>query len=181
MTGLLPGFKDCVWFHSLDLGDGVVTQGTKSLAQIEAEEVLFLDGIDLRGASVIDIGACNGAFTFAAARRGAERVLAVDSYVWSHPVFRGKEAFDLAQAALRLPNIETRTSEVSELSPDTVGLFDVALFLGVLYHLPSPLEGLEHAASVARECLVVETQSDLNDIEQPAMVYYPGASLNNDD
>src|SRR5262249_33163723 len=97
------------------------------------------------------------------------------------PGFRGKEAFDLANASLRLPNIETRLIEVHDISPQTVGEFDVVLFLGVLYHLPSPLEGLERAASVARECLVVETQTDLNDIERPALVYYPGSSLSNDD
>lgn len=180
MTDPSAGWKAFVWFHSIDLGNGNVTNGTKSLTQIKTEEALFLDGIDLRGAEVIDIGACNGAFTFAASRRGAQRVLAVDSYVWSHPVFRGKEAFDLAHAALRVQNVETRMMEVDELSPETVGLFDVGLFLGVLYHLPSPLEALEHAASVVRECLVVETQTGLNDIEEPALVYYPGASLNND-
>lgn len=181
MSDLSPEWKNHFWFHSIDLGNGTVTAGTKSLAQMQAEEALVFDSLDLRNANVIDIGAWNGAFTFAAARRGAGRVLAADSFVWTHPGFRGKEAFDFANAALRLPNIETRMIEVSDISPQTVGEFDVALFLGVLYHLPSPLEGLERAASVARECLVVETQTDLNDIERPALVYYPGASLSNDD
>jgi SAM-dependent methyltransferase len=148
---------------------------------MRAEEALVFDGLDLRNASVIDIGAWNGAFTFAAARRGAREILAADSFVWTHPGFRGKEAFDFAKNSLRLSNIETKLIEVRDISPQTVGQFDVALFLGVLYHLPSPLEGLERAASVARECLVVETQTDLNDIERPALVYYPGSSLSNDD
>src|SRR5262249_16602513 len=146
--------SDFNWFHSIDLGDGRVTQGVKSLAQIEKEETLIFAEVDLTDATVIDIGAWNGAFTFAAARRGAQRVLAVDSFTWSHPEIRGKEAFDFANATLRLPNIETKTIEVHDISPEAVGQFDVCLFLGVLYHLPTPTEGLERAASVTRECLV---------------------------
>jgi tRNA (mo5U34)-methyltransferase len=181
MADPVTGWEKLVWFHSIDLGNGNVTPGIKTLEQMREEESFVFDALDVRDATVIDIGAWNGAFTFAASRRGARRVLAADSFVWAHPGFRGKEGFDFANAALRLPNIETKTIEVADISPETVGQFDVCLFLGVLYHLPSPLEGLERAASVARECLVVETQTDLNDLEEPALRYFPAATLANDD
>ena len=54
------------------------------------------------------------------------------------------------------------------------------LFLGVFYHLFDPIDGLRRAASLAQEVLVVETHTDLGEIERPAMVMYPGRELAND-
>jgi tRNA (mo5U34)-methyltransferase len=61
-----------------------------------------------------------------------------------------------------------------------VGRFDVALFLGVFYHLLDPVHGLTRAASVTDEVLVVETHCDGFDQERPGMVFYPGRELGND-
>lgn len=166
------------WFHSIDLGNGLVTLGDKSLATIAAEQRIFFDPILLDGASVIDVGAWNGAFSFEAARRGA-KVLATDHYVWTHDVWRGREGFDIANKALGL-NVESRTIDVTDITVENVGRHDVVLFLGVLYHLPSPLTALQSVAEVAKECVVVETHSDLMNFDRPALIYYPGKTLNND-
>src|SRR5882724_4926833 len=91
-----------VWFHSIDFGDGVVSAGMKSRQIVEAEAEAVFAGFPVAGASILDVGAWNGFFSFEAKRRGAARVLATDSYVWSHPTYRGKETFDLAREALRL-------------------------------------------------------------------------------
>src|SRR5690349_16941489 len=70
------------WWHSIDLGKGVTTHGHKPPAQLEYElSVMSLP--DLRGKSILDIGAWDGYFSFAAERLGAERVLALDHYMWS--------------------------------------------------------------------------------------------------
>ena len=92
---------------------------------------------------------------------------------------RGREAFDIANAALGL-KIEAMEIDVPQIAPATVGYWDVVLFLGVLYHLRSPLEGLEAVAEVATDCLIVETHTDLIDHPTPALAYYPGKSLNGD-
>jgi tRNA (mo5U34)-methyltransferase len=170
--------KSLRWFHSIDLGDGIITPGDKSLSRIAIEQKIFFDPVLLRGASVLDIGAWNGAYSFEAARRGA-RVLATDHYVWTHPGWRGREGFDIANQALGL-NIETMVADVPEITLERVGPWDVVLFLGVLYHLPSPLTLLQSVAAVAKECLIVETHADLMDISKPALVFYPGATLNGD-
>src|SRR5271165_2731188 len=81
------------WHHSIDLGGGVVTPGNKSVANCAAESSLIFDRVDLRGRSVLDIGAWNGFFSFEAKRRGAARVLATDMFAWTHPEFRGLERF----------------------------------------------------------------------------------------
>jgi tRNA (mo5U34)-methyltransferase len=167
------------WFHSIDLGNGIVSPGRKSLDVIAQEQHRFFDPIKLEGATVLDVGAWNGAHAFGAKRRGASRVLATDHYAWNSEYFRGREAFDIANEALGL-NIEAMDIDVPTISAETVGIFDIVLFLGVLYHLPSPLEGLEAVADVTKDCLVIETHADLIDYPLPALAYYPGVSLQGD-
>jgi tRNA (mo5U34)-methyltransferase len=179
------GFADQVnsipWFHSIDLGHGLVTKGAKSLSTLAREQKEIFDPIRISGATVLDVGAWNGAHSFAAKQRGAARVLATDHYVWRHAGHRGREGFDLANTALGL-NIEAADIDVHQISPTSVGRWDVVLFLGVLYHLPSPLEGLETVAEVADDCLVVETQTDLDLVKsrKPLLSYHPGSSLAKD-
>ena len=54
------------WWHSIDLGQGVVTPGEKTPAVI-ARELKALRLPDLRGKSVLDIGAYDGYYSFASA------------------------------------------------------------------------------------------------------------------
>jgi tRNA (mo5U34)-methyltransferase len=172
--------KQFFWFHSIDLGNGVITPGSKT-PEIHAKESDAIFGpIKMDGASVIDIGAWNGFYSFAAKRRGAGRVLATDHYCWNHEHFRGRETFELARSVLDL-DIEALDIDVPELSPKRVGgTFDVVLFLGVFYHLFDPIDGLRRAAALAKEVMVVETHTDLGEIDRPAMVMYPGRELDGD-
>ncbi len=75
--------RDCPeWYHTIELAPGVYTPGR---APIEHWEALLrsLQLPDLHGKSVLDIGAYDGFFSFAAERLGAARVVALDHYVWS--------------------------------------------------------------------------------------------------
>lgn len=134
---------------------------------------------DLTGSSVLDIGAWDGFFSFAAERRGAQRVLATDSFCWDGGGWGTKAGFDLARRALN-SKVEDKRIEVIDLSPDTVGVFDVVLFLGVLYHMKHPLLALERVASVTRTQLIMQTQVDMLAVARPAMAFYPGTELNGD-
>jgi tRNA (mo5U34)-methyltransferase len=170
---------DIRWYHTLDLGHGVVTPGTDDpsyrLARIDLPA-------SLAGRSVLDIGAWDGFFSFEAERRGAARVVAADYYSW-HGVGwgtgNGKAGFELARRALR-SRVEDVDIDVMELSPERIGTFDVVLFLGVLYHLKHPLLALERVASVARDLVIVETVVDMVGIRRPAAAFYPGRELNDD-
>jgi tRNA (mo5U34)-methyltransferase len=174
-------FSNIRGFHSIDLGNGIITPGVKKIEHHRLESSRFFDPIDLEESSVIDIGAWNGFYSFEAKRRGAKRVLASDHFAWTDPKFRGRETFDLARSALGL-DIEALEIDVPELSVERVGTFDVVLFLGVFYHLFDPIDGLARAAKLAREVLVVETHLDFDllDFARPAMVFYPGSELNKD-
>lgn len=163
------------WFHTMDLGRGVVTRGV-----IDCElRLRSLRLPPLTGKSVLDVGAWDGFFSFAAERRGAARVLATDSFSWSGPGWGTRAGFELARGVYG-SRVEDLDIDVMDLSPDRVGRFDVVLFLGVLYHLRHPFLALERVASVTGERLVLETVIDFAGLSRPAMAFYPGRELNDD-
>jgi tRNA (mo5U34)-methyltransferase len=132
------------------------------------------------GKTVLDVCAWDGFFSFEAERRGAQRVLAVDSYAWDGSGWSSKEGFDLA-ARLLGSQVESQLVDPLELSQGRVGgQFDVVLFLGVLYHMRHPLLALERLASVTRELLILETETDCMFSRRPKMAFYPGAELSGD-
>jgi tRNA (mo5U34)-methyltransferase len=179
VTDLQSRVAELPWHHSIDLGGGVITPGGKSLAICNAEANLIFDRVDLCGRTVLDIGAWNGFFSFEAKRRGAARVLATDSYCWSHPQIRGRETFDIARSALDV-EVDAREIDATDLSTEAVGEFDIVLYLGVFYHRYDAIEALATVARLAKQVLIVETHLDLRDLDVPAMAFYPGRELNND-
>lgn len=164
------------WFHRIDLGNGIVTPGLDdSRAKLET---LHLPA-SLEGLSVLDIGAWNGFFSFEAERRGARRVLATDSFCWGGEGWGTKAGFNLAKKALN-SKVEEMEIDVMDLSPSNVGVFDVVLFLGVLYHLRHPLLALERIFSVTKGYVVLETVLDKVWDRRPVVAFYPGSELNAD-
>jgi tRNA (mo5U34)-methyltransferase len=176
-SDLATQVSEIVWFHTIELPGGVTTPGVnptpKMLCRLALPE-------SLAGKSVLDVGAWDGFYSFEAALRGATRVLATDSYVWQGDW--SQRGFNLARTALGLEDVvEDRLIDVMDLSPDSVGTFDVVLFLGVLYHLRDPITAIERVSSVCREFLVVETETALNFLHRPAARLWPGAELADDD
>jgi tRNA (mo5U34)-methyltransferase len=164
------------WYHTIDLGHGIVTKG----ADNTPHRLALLDlPRSLAGKSVLDIGAWDGFFSFEAERRGAARVVACDHYSWHGTGWGTKAGFELARSALS-SRVEDIDVDVMDLSPERIGTFDVVFLLGVLYHLPHPLLALERVASVTRELLILETVVDMVGIARPAAAFYPRRELNND-
>jgi tRNA (mo5U34)-methyltransferase len=198
------------WWHSIDLGHGVVTPGHKS-AQALRQELDALALPDLRGKSVLDIGGWDGFFAFEAERRGAARVAVVDHYMWSmdspgqqaywrrcmqegitprpyhetefwHPdTLPGKRGFDLAREALG-SSVEPIVADFMTCDLAAIGTWDVVLYLGVLYHMQEPLTALRRLAAVTRELAVVETEAIVvPGLEHEALWrFFPFAELNGD-
>ncbi|MBI4464164.1 MAG: DUF1698 domain-containing protein [Acidobacteria bacterium] len=158
------------WWHRIDLGNGIVTPGVdnspKRLKRIRMPE-------NLSGMTVLDIGAWDGFFSFEAERRGASRVLAIDS---NDPGWGSKEGFELARRTLH-SQVEYRECDVLDISPDKIGVFDLVLFLGVLYHMRHPLLSLERVFSVTQNLLILETEVDNVWSRRPVMTFYPGSEL----
>lgn len=164
------------WYHSIPLGDGVVTPGVDDTPS-RLSKIHMPD--DLSGKTVLDVGAWDGFFSFEAERRGASRVLATDSFSWTGEGWGTKAGFELARRALG-SRVEDRELDVLDLSPETVGVFDVVFFLGVLYHMKHPLLALERVFSVTRELLIMSTFVDATWTRRPAAAFYPHAEANSD-
>jgi tRNA (mo5U34)-methyltransferase len=164
------------WYHTIDLGDGIVTTGVDDtpwrLARLDLPA-------SLTGQTVLDIGAWDGFFSFECERRGASRVVAADHYSWSDSSWGTKAGFQLAREVLG-SKVEDVDIDVMDLSPERIGTFDLVLFLGVLYHLRHPLLALERVASVTRNTLILETVVDMIGFSRPAVAFYPDRELNND-
>src|SRR5215472_15157125 len=132
------------WFHSHAFPDGEVVAGEKPIGVLEKEAgVVFRHGV--AGKSVLDIGSWDGFFSFEAEKRGAARVLATDHFCWSGPGWGTKAGFDYIHHQTG-SKVESLDIDVPQISPETVGTFDVVLFLGVLYHVKDPLRCLEMVA-----------------------------------
>jgi tRNA (mo5U34)-methyltransferase len=140
------------WFHNIDL-QGIKTAPHHFLGDYPAVKWRrFADALpaDLRGRSVLDIGCNAGFYAIEMKRRGAERVIGIDS---------DRCYLDQARFAAAVSAVDLEFRELSVYDVGTLGeRFDIVLFLGVLYHLRHPLLALdlihEH---VARDLLVFQS------------------------
>jgi tRNA (mo5U34)-methyltransferase len=149
------------WFHNLDLR-GVKTAPSHFLGDYPAfkfREFSRAIPADLRGKTVLDIGCNAGFYSIEMKRRGADRVVAIDS-----------DEFYLKQARFAAEVLEAEI-EFHRLSVYDVARlrekFDFVIFMGVFYHLRHPLLALdlihEH---VARDLLLFQSmQRGSNDVE----------------
>lgn len=181
------------WWHSIDLGGGAVSRGRKS-PDYHRQELARLDLPDLEGKRVIDIGASDGFYSFHAEQEGASQVTALDLYGWTQgamppPPVAPPQPLEL-QVAPHTRGFDAarylRDSEVqpflgdfmtADLSP--LGRFDIALFLGVLYHLDDPVGALRRLRALTREVAVIETHGIVSDeLEDRALwEFYPSDEL----
>jgi tRNA (mo5U34)-methyltransferase len=156
------------WFHNLDLG-GVPTAPQHFLGDYpRVKWQRFADALpaDLRGRTVLDIG-CNGGFyALEMKRRGAERVVGIDS----EPLYLAQARFAAAVSGMELELHQLSVYDVAKLGET----FDLVLFMGVLYHLRHPLLALdlihEH---VARDLLVFQSMQRGSDQVMPVAPDYP--------
>lgn len=144
------------WFHCIDLGGGIKTKTTAAAlepidhpAETWAKIARCLPA-KLSGKSVLDVGCNAGFYAIEAKRRGAARVLGVDAQ--RHHV---RQAL-FVRRVLGL-NIEYRRMSVYDLTRSSVGVFDITLALGLIYHCKHLVLALERLYDVTRELLIIET------------------------
>jgi tRNA (mo5U34)-methyltransferase len=139
------------WWHRIDVGDGEYTPGG-------CGGMGNLRDLDVRGQSVLDIGAWDGYYSFACEQMGASDVLATDSYVWPGQKPGCSQAGFLCARRLLGSTVRDQVIDVMDLSPEAIGgSFDIVLCLGLLYHMRHPLLALERVRAVTKSRLVLET------------------------
>ena len=127
------------WFHNIDLGHGIHTAPDHFLGDYPRfKYARFADALpaDLTGKTVLDIGCNAGFYSVEMAKRGAARVVGIDSDD------RYLAQARLASAALGFADVEFRNLSVYDVG--ALGeKFDLVIFMGVLYHLRHPLLALD--------------------------------------
>lgn len=172
----LKDIEKIKWFHTINLGNGIITKGLdKSQKKLEMIKIPR----DLKGKTVLDIGAWDGFFSFAAEKRGAKTVLATDDFCWNGEGWGTKDGFNLVRKITQ-SKVKDKEVGVMDLSPKKVGTFDLVLFLGVLYHMRHPLLALEKVASVTKDQLILETFVNITFSKKPLIEFYPNAELDGD-
>ncbi len=140
------------WFHNLDLA-GVRTAPDHFLYDYpEVKWRRFRHAIPERldGRTVLDIGCNAGFYALEMKRRGASRVVAIDTD--ERYLAQARLASDVIGLELELRNLSAY--DVASLGER----FDIVLFMGVFYHLRHPLLALdllhEH---VAKDLVIFQT------------------------
>jgi tRNA (mo5U34)-methyltransferase len=165
---------DLRWYHTIALPGGDVTPGyfdTRAAASVVPLPA------SLAGKRCLDVGTYDGFWAFEMERRGAAEVVAVDVLDprrWDWPgdtqqdavdaiggVKAGSlQAFEVAREALG-SRVERRDVSVYDLSPESVGEFDVVYCGSLTLHLRDPVGALAAIRSVCRELLVYEDAIDV--------------------
>lgn len=152
------------WYHTLDLGHGVVTSGFFDLRGLPAKLPI---PPSLAGQRCLDVASADGFFAFEMARRGGD-VVSFDlpdttKQDWQGPpgenderrqsTGRARQAFEIARDALGL-DVERVDGSVYDLSPELVGSFDFVFMGNILIHLSDPLRAMRAVRSVTRGTLL---------------------------
>lgn len=161
------------WFHNMELG-GVRTAPGHFLGDYPAVKWRsFAHAVprDLTGKTVLDVG-CNGGFySMEMKRRGAARVVAIDS-----------DEFYLRQArfAAEVNELEIEFRQMDVYDVARLGeTFDLVIFMGVLYHLRHPLLALDLLREhVVGDLLLFQSMQRGSDEVEPVAVDY---DFNTDD
>jgi tRNA (mo5U34)-methyltransferase len=142
-------FESAGWWHSFELPDGSVIEGKCNLGGLKERLARFPIPEDLTGKRVLDIGTWDGWFAFELAKRGAH-VVAIDTL--DNPRF-----YEMRRLLGLESRVEYRQLDVYDVTPESVGRFDIVMFLGVLYHLKHPLLALERVCSVTLDLACVDS------------------------
>ena len=161
------------WYHTLELGPGVVTPGWFDLRHIVDDVGLPRT---LEGMRCLDVGTFDGFWAYEMERRGASDVVAVDvldPQKWDWPAGSGEVArreigkrkgsgngFEIAHAALG-SNVVRHELSVYEVSPDELGTFDFVYVGSLLLHLRDPIGALQAVRSVCTGSAVLVDAIDL--------------------
>jgi tRNA (mo5U34)-methyltransferase len=152
------------WYHTLELGDGVVTPD----AMFDHRPVLdrYPVPADLTGLRCLDVGTMDGFWAFEMERRGAASVTAIDlddpeALDWPASLRHGDktldetktERFALAKRALG-SSAERVTMSVYDLGPQ-LGTFDFVFCGDLLVHLKDPVSAVESIRSVCTGSAVI--------------------------
>jgi 2-polyprenyl-3-methyl-5-hydroxy-6-metoxy-1,4-benzoquinol methylase len=169
---LLDQVKQTDWYHTIDLGHGIVTPGF-----FDHRPVLGLYHLpeSMAGMRVLDVATYNGFWAFEFERRGAEVTgLDIGSFadIDLAPARRAQMTadelaretgigFQIASRALQ-SRVRREICSVYDLSPERFGKFDLVFCGDLLLHLTNPVKALQRIQSVTGGRFVLSEMYDQN-------------------
>jgi SAM-dependent methyltransferase len=142
--------SEFLWHQRFELAPGVMTPGVSDVAMLATAAGL---PPDLSGLHVLDVGTTNGGAAIECARRGAERVVAVD--VVGDEMFGIRSILDFLGSDVEF--VHASVYELPERPELLERQFDLVLFWGVLYHLRHPLLALDALRRLTAGRISLET------------------------
>ena len=169
------------WFHNMRI-DGVQTAPQHFLGDYpQVKFARFHNHIpaDLTGKTVLDIGCNAGFYSFEMKRRGAARVLGIDT----DEHYLRQARFTAEVTGVHVEFRQLPVWQIAQLGEQ----FDLVIFMGVLYHLRHPLLALdlihEHVAKDmflfqsmqrgSREVAAIEDDYDFSELAPFDLPGYP--------
>lgn len=170
--------KELSFWHSVELPNGDITPGAKTLDFLKKEEESVLEHCTFLNKTVLDVGAWDGYFSFAAERSGAKRVVASDWHCWVGDSWGKKASFDYIKKQLN-SNVEEFICKAEEIPTDGEK-FDIVLLLGVTYHVKNPIALIERVSKLANDRVIIETEYSDDNNPKPLLYLITDDSLFND-
>jgi tRNA (mo5U34)-methyltransferase len=183
---LLERVQGIEWYHTMDLGHGVITPGFFDHRPVMGHYHLPQS---LAGKRVLDVATYNGYWAFEFERRGAAEVIATDIDSFNEidlsPVRRASMSaeqlnqkvgtgFQIAHAALK-SRVKREVVSVYELSPESIGTFDMVMCSDLLLHLTNPVRALQRIRTVTRGyALIVDMYDPYLDRAGRNLFHYRG-------
>lgn len=156
------------WFHKMNLGgvDTAPNHPFGNYPHVKWRHFAHALPQDLSGRTVLDIGCNAGFYSLEMKRRGADRVVGIDS----DPRYLAQARLASEISGLQIDLQQLSVYEVAQLREK----FDVVIFMGVFYHLRHPLLALdlihEH---VSRDLLLFQSMQRGSDQVMQLEVNYP--------
>jgi tRNA (mo5U34)-methyltransferase len=153
------------WFHNMTLR-GIQTAPDHFLGDYPAvkwNQFAAAIPADLSGKSVLDIGCNAGYYSMEMKRRGADRVVGIDS----DEQYLAQARFASEVSELRIEFHRMNVYDVPQLGER----FDIVLFMGVFYHLRHPLLALDLLHDHVTKDLLVFQSMQRGSREVPELQY----------
>jgi SAM-dependent methyltransferase len=193
--GLAEEVAHYSWYHTIDLGDGLVTPGDYDYRASLAHYRL---PANLAGRSVLDVGSATGFFAFEMEKRGGqvvsvelpslaawdmvrrerdrivqgliERCQATDADHAYHRLLDGP--FQFCHRLLK-SGVRRHYSSIYDLTPGALGTdgFDLIFLADVFSHLQAPLPALDVLANLCRDRLILACDLVGDPEDRPILQY----------
>lgn len=131
------------WYHSFELLPGIFTPGHTPCNPKRVFDKKYKISGNLSGLKALDIGTWDGPYAFELERRGAD----VIGFDIQHP---DHTSFNTAKEIIN-SNVQYIQGSVYDLSRIFSIKFDIILFLGVYYHLKSPILAFEQIHKILKD------------------------------